>query len=1109
MTDREGSPIGKTQEMVKAYERLAAEAALSARRGSLKSDDGKSEDRSERGDDEDDGYDNSSDKLDTVHTDDCLPPDPPQIVKKYKLNADFNQRSPARDILEDKSNLTNSHDPSFQEWMPDVLKGEKWPERETIVNSTNEANENEVSSDYTTSSIGAQMLEDNPYLSVSARTNTIVKNSALGGDDEAEWRKYRNDQFVRHLNANNFKQPSTEDAETRGFVPDTFANKSRNKNMDSNKKNHSVLSESFTPSSPLKLFGGRQDTYTKGKLKDILGYVNGGKKEEAKQQNGTEDEEEGDISHVIKGADSVYDKAIASAKVAGELPDDSNGNGSSSMTYSEEYTSDADEFNSERSGATFSANAYYQNGDNLFKNLKRKFSQPLPRPSSGVSDYTSDEVDEEEVEEETTAAVDANEETTDGNLTSSLAALQKQFNISMSDLGGGVKPVSKPKIEGGKRNEEVKKSEVKPAEFSDHEYLSDINEATGASPKYKLLNFISAEDYKDKIYDKRQNKYISKDEYSELYGETNNEGVGISASRTNEDVFEGISGVVEKSSGILKHDSNIRNQRPVQEVSFKLPDEDTLDKHTVLPSDTTGELSFSQTNAALVSAITETYPEEDWDYVEQLVISEKHLDKLRDLKRFTPHMWLLDASHNQISHVEGVPENIQILKLRDNRFDTLAAFELRNLQVLELDENSLENLSGLSSLSNLSSLSVSSNRLINVDHLQSLRMLRYLNLSNNKLSARLDFANYQLWLLEDLILDGNQLTELVGIENLPNLIYLSANDNSLRSISCLGVKHKNLKRLSLNNNRLAGLELGCFPRLMRLSVDRNDLEQISGLGRYLEKVSFRYQSASDSVTSEIVSSSFKSDNLRSISLTGGSISGFNLLGKGVSPRFSTLTRLDLSAMGLDKLPDKFGETFPLLTDLNLNFNSLTSLKELKGLSHLRKLKLLGNSLGKIEGIMESTESLRESLRLLDLRVNPVTKGFYPYVFYDPESRNDGERTRLFEGEAASAAIGDSFVDGSSMLNLRDYDDIEAFSVEYQKLYSKDRLSKWSEKDNEFGDQQSKVLANEKGIYQMGLIVWFYNIQYLDGLKIDLKRRLQENGRFKRNSRATKRNQVAS
>ncbi|KAF6015627.1 hypothetical protein HII12_000787 [Brettanomyces bruxellensis] len=1185
--------------------------------------------------------DDDNDYTSTVHTADCVPLEPPKMTNKYVLNANFNKESPSavKDSRIQEENSIHS-DQSYQDWMPSVLKDQSWPQSDRNASGENtqsyrqrirkkssrfdvpeqpDDNSRPVSSE--TSSAGEIIQEvdtessdvsgseniknapsvnvpkdkgellENPYLSISAKSNTILKNSALSENSEAEWKKYRNNEFVKHLKQNNFKLKPPFEVAHEEYPPDTFANKPK-------KHNKSTESGSFTPSSPLKLFWDRHDTYTKDKFKDILGHVNGEQaskpsqgssqiqnlksKDEGKvasiESSSDIDASEVDddrIRNVLQSADSIYNKAVA--KAADRLPQNrETQNVEGSVTYSEDFTSDADEFDSEPSATTFSANNYYQNGDDIFRNLKQKFGKPLPRPGSEISDYTfdgngannrdvlldspikkkastSEQVDPHDASSIISEVKTENEDE-DVNVTSSLELLQKQLNISYSDLGHTDNPVSMPKIEEEKENNvptDEKSTNHAVTKVNSDDTATKLNEAVGDAGKispgspariaHTGMNFISAEDYKDKVFDKKQNKYISKDEYTKLYGADTLSPVDnsnkLSSNPLSDHKLDSLSGlsdieapttskpvspqveeyqplhvpshktITKKRSSLKKPHSNDTRLRH-QEVSFKLPVQEMRKEKIegypangkMIPSDSTlADLSFSQTNNSLVSAITESYPQEDWELVEQLDISDKNLDKLRGLNKFTPNVWLLDASHNHISHVEGIPQDIQILKLNDNSLTNLASFQFTNLQVLELDGNHLENLSGLAPLTNLTKLSLASNNIANIDHLENFRMLRYLNLSNNEISGQVDFSNYQLWLLEDLILDDNRINSLIGIENLPNLVYLSADRNKVRQLICQGVRHENLKRLSLNSNILTEASLQSFPFLKRLSFNRNNTRLVDSIGKYLEKVSFKYQGfTSSSAGAQIIQNSLRSSShLQEACFTGSSID-FEQIDLSRGGMFSTITNLNISAMQLTSLPASFSSIFPLLVTLNLNFNNLNTLRGLHGLKHLRKLKMLGNSIEDVSEIIEYTEASRNSIQLFDLRVNPVTKSFYPYVFYDPEDRNEDDKNQLFEEEARSSMTNTndgSFVDESTVLNLKDFDDIEAFSVEYEKLYSADELLRWHEKDAQFDKKQPGITSKQKKIYQTGLIVWFHNIRCLDGLKITSKRRTHEYHQF--------------
>ncbi|GME85066.1 unnamed protein product [Ambrosiozyma monospora] len=427
-----------------------------------------------------------------------------------------------------------------------------------------------------------------------------------------------------------------------------------------------------------------------------------------------------------------------------------------------------------------------------------------------------------------------------------------------------------------------------------------------------------------------------------------------------------------------------------------------------------------------------------------------------------------------------------MLNLENNRIDNMSSFNsLKNIQLLRLDNNRLENLNSLSALKNLTRLTVSSNNLTSLDGLENFRMLRYLNVSNNKLKGKLDFSNYDLWLLEDLLLNGNKLTSVSGLELLPDLIYFSADQNNLSSLNC-GDVNNSIKKLSLVMNNFKTLDLSNYPKLKELRADKNHLESITGLTEEVEKVSLKYQSK-PSAANTIISHSSKASRMRKLALTGGVLDLSTIKAKS---SFSSVSQLVLCAMNLESLPSNFCKVFPMLLDLNLNFNKLTTLEGLEGLTYLRQLKVLSNNLKTIESIVMHTQSCRNSLKLIDLRVNPLTKSIYPYVFYDTREKEDDE---------TDGSDDTNEFDEGTTLNLKDYDDIEAFSIEYTKLYTEEGLQTWKDKNWMLleANSTSEDFIKLRAKYEMSMIVWFSNIVYLDGLKIDSGRRAAEKKQWRK------------
>ena len=128
------------------------------------------------------------------------------------------------------------------------------------------------------------------------------------------------------------------------------------------------------------------------------------------------------------------------------------------------------------------------------------------------------------------------------------------------------------------------------------------------------------------------------------------------------------------------------------------------------------------------------------------------------------------------------------------RLKKIPAFDLPNLQILNLDNNKLTKIPTFD-LPNLQILNLSNNQLTKVPAFD-LPNLQILNLSNNQLR---EVPAFNLPNLQRLYLDRNKLTE-VPVFNLPSLQVLFLSDNHLTNIPAFNLP--NLLELYLSNNRL-------------------------------------------------------------------------------------------------------------------------------------------------------------------------------------------------------------------------------------------------------------------------------------------------------------------
>ncbi|KAI9809777.1 MAG: hypothetical protein M1825_000210 [Sarcosagium campestre] len=182
-----------------------------------------------------------------------------------------------------------------------------------------------------------------------------------------------------------------------------------------------------------------------------------------------------------------------------------------------------------------------------------------------------------------------------------------------------------------------------------------------------------------------------------------------------------------------------------------------------------------------------------------------------------------------------------------------------------------------------------------------------------------------------------------------------------------------LRSLKLNRNRLESIDISGMPHLRHLQLDRNQVSSIKGLpsAHHLKSLSLREQDQPlFGPKCHLVFDDFY--ELRELYLSG------NVIQTPLSPRrqFLNMQHLELANVGLTALPRKFGSRFRNLRTLNLNYNAISEVEELRGLIRLKSLMLAGNRLSRLRKTAAVLKKVGGYLEVLDLRDNPVTIGFY-------------------------------------------------------------------------------------------------------------------------------------
>ena len=161
-----------------------------------------------------------------------------------------------------------------------------------------------------------------------------------------------------------------------------------------------------------------------------------------------------------------------------------------------------------------------------------------------------------------------------------------------------------------------------------------------------------------------------------------------------------------------------------------------------------------------------------------------------------------------------------------------------NLQILDLRNNRITDLSPLAELTQLTSLQLgavvttsgfrsSGNHITDVSPLAGLTILQELDLSNNRLTDMSPLAG--LTRLETLYLDDNRLTDVTPLAVLTGLTQLSLSGNHITDVSPLAGLTR-LRDLDLSNNRLTDVSLlAGLTRLEKLYLDDNYITDVSPL----------------------------------------------------------------------------------------------------------------------------------------------------------------------------------------------------------------------------------------------------------------------------------------
>lgn len=376
----------------------------------------------------------------------------------------------------------------------------------------------------------------------------------------------------------------------------------------------------------------------------------------------------------------------------------------------------------------------------------------------------------------------------------------------------------------------------------------------------------------------------------------------------------------------------------------------------------------------LVEKITELEPYEPfWEHIKEMDLSNKNLSNLHKLDEFCGQLVELNASNNQINQLDGIASSVRSLHISHNCLTDLTAWgHLRNLQYIDVSNNEIESLSAFKNLVHLRGLRADNNMIKSVDGISQLDGLISLRLRGNLVES-VDFRGTELQRLTHLDLRNNQISDVQNLHELRSLSDLDLEDNALCNFHVEAPEGlETLRSLRLGGNNLESIDIGPYPNLRTLYLDRNRLGHLTGFlkAKHLDSLSLREQKEGTVIDLSFLSEAFE---IRKLFMSGNLINNFE-------PKvdFLNLQYLELANCGLETLSPNLGQLICNTRVLNLNYNALKDISPLIGIVRLKKLHLAGNRLSSLRRIT-ATLSEFPGASLIDLRANPLTQGYYPPV----------------------------------------------------------------------------------------------------------------------------------
>ncbi|MCJ1391794.1 hypothetical protein MMC18_004661 [Xylographa bjoerkii] len=471
------------------------------------------------------------------------------------------------------------------------------------------------------------------------------------------------------------------------------------------------------------------------------------------------------------------------------------------------------------------------------------------------------------------------------------------------------------------------------------------------------------------------------------------------------------------------------------------------------------EEKYSLAIKELVQKITDVEPYEPyWECIRKLNLRGKRLATLHMLEEFCARVEELDVSNNNLGQLDGAPSSVRVLQVRHNCLSNLTAWgHLHNLQYLDISGNQIQSLRGFSSLVHLRELKADDNQIDSLDGIANLNGLIKLRVRRNALRS-LNFSNYDLQRLIELDIQGNQVTMVSNLHELPEITHVNLRDNKLTTFaSGIDIVMPVLRFLDISNNNVTEVNISSLPNIQILYLDNNHVTHITGLQQTISLATITWRNQTVRGTKDNAPIQFEDcHDLRTLQLSGNKLQYFD-----PKTAFLNLQRLELSSAGLDGLSKNFGIQMPNLRFLNLNNNAVKDLRPLLGVTKLRELHIAGNRISRLRRTTAVLRKVSKALESVDLRGNPLTVGFY-----------------------GTSSLSRNIQRQLVMKDYQDFDDLEDKDPEESTAATYIIALVDSRADQQHRETLNEDTALRRRVYEMLILGGCHSLAHLDGLHVD-------------------------